>query len=178
METPSWDTPPGCVRAIWPRRRVMECWPPQSHNLNHIEIVWDELDCRVKEKQPTSAQHMWDLLQGCWKSIPGEAGWENAKSVKSWRISKQKYIYISLTLFWLLHDSLMCYFIVLMSSLLFYNVEHSTNNEKPLNQYSRCFQTFDRYCIFNPFYSCWFVTLELPLHTSSIGFQIITYISC
>ncbi|CDQ55964.1 unnamed protein product [Oncorhynchus mykiss] len=39
-------------------------------------MVWDELDCRVKEKQPTRAQHMWELLQDCWKSIPGE---ENAK---------------------------------------------------------------------------------------------------
>jgi hypothetical protein len=27
-------------------------WPPQSPNLNPIEIVWDELDCRAKEKQP------------------------------------------------------------------------------------------------------------------------------
>jgi hypothetical protein len=26
----------------------------------------------VKEKQPTSAQNMWDLLQDCWKSIPSE----------------------------------------------------------------------------------------------------------
>jgi hypothetical protein len=29
-----------------------------------------------------------------------------------------------ITLFWLLHDS-MCYFVVLMSSVLFYNVENS-----------------------------------------------------
>uniref|UniRef100_A0A4W5JX29 Tc1-like transposase DDE domain-containing protein n=1 Tax=Hucho hucho TaxID=62062 RepID=A0A4W5JX29_9TELE len=40
-------------------------WPPQSPNLNPIEMVWDELDRRVKEKQPTSAQHMWELLQDC-----------------------------------------------------------------------------------------------------------------
>ncbi|CDQ75785.1 unnamed protein product [Oncorhynchus mykiss] len=33
---------------------------------------WEELDHRVKEKQPTSAQQMWGLLQDCWKSIPGE----------------------------------------------------------------------------------------------------------
>uniref|UniRef100_A0AAZ3RXL7 Tc1-like transposase DDE domain-containing protein n=1 Tax=Oncorhynchus tshawytscha TaxID=74940 RepID=A0AAZ3RXL7_ONCTS len=49
-------------------------WPPQSPDLNLIEIVWDESDRRVKEKQPTSAQHIWELLQECWKSIPGEAG--------------------------------------------------------------------------------------------------------
>ena len=47
-------------------------WPPQSHDLNPVAMVWDELDCRVKEKQPTSAQHMWKLLQDCWKSIPGD----------------------------------------------------------------------------------------------------------
>ena len=32
--------------------------PPQSPDLNPIEMVLDELYCRVKEKQPTSAQHM------------------------------------------------------------------------------------------------------------------------
>jgi transposase len=49
-------------------------WPPQSTDLNPIEMVWDELDHRMTEKQPTSSQHMWELLQNCWKSIPQEAG--------------------------------------------------------------------------------------------------------
>ena len=48
--------------------------PPQSPDLNPSEMVWDELDRRVKEKQPTSAQNMWELLQDFWKIIPGEAG--------------------------------------------------------------------------------------------------------
>jgi hypothetical protein len=48
-------------------------WPPQLPDLNPIEMVWDDLDCRVKEKQPTSAQLM-ELLQDCSKSIPGESG--------------------------------------------------------------------------------------------------------
>ena len=80
-------------------------WPPQSPVLNPIEMVWDELDHRVKKKQLTSAQHMWELLQNCWKRIPGEAGWENIKSVQSchqgkgwllWRIWNLKYILICL----------------------------------------------------------------------------------
>ena len=40
-------------------------WPPQSPDLNPIDMVWDELDRRVKENQPRSAQHMWELLQSC-----------------------------------------------------------------------------------------------------------------
>ncbi|XP_071196721.1 uncharacterized protein [Salvelinus alpinus] len=46
-------------------------WPPQSPDHNPIEMVWDELDRTVKEKQPTRSQHMWELLQDCWKSIQG-----------------------------------------------------------------------------------------------------------
>jgi hypothetical protein len=49
-------------------------WPSQSPDLTPIEMVGDELDHSVKEKQPTSDQHMWELLQNCWKSIPHEAG--------------------------------------------------------------------------------------------------------
>ena len=49
-------------------------WPPQSPDLNPIVMVWYELERRVKEKQPKSAQHLWELLQDCWKSIPHEAG--------------------------------------------------------------------------------------------------------
>ena len=49
-------------------------WPPQSPDLNPIEMVRDELKHRVMERQPTSAQHMRELFQDCWKSIPGEAG--------------------------------------------------------------------------------------------------------
>ncbi|XP_069612679.1 transcriptional adapter 2-alpha isoform X2 [Ranitomeya imitator] len=47
-------------------------WSPQSPDLNPIEMVWGELDRRVKAKGPTSAKHLWELLQDCWKTIPGD----------------------------------------------------------------------------------------------------------
>jgi hypothetical protein len=58
-------------------------WTPQSSNLNPIEMVWDELGHRVKEKQPTIAQHMWDLLQDCWKSITHEDGCQECAKLSS-----------------------------------------------------------------------------------------------
>uniref|UniRef100_A0A8C8CSX5 THAP-type domain-containing protein n=1 Tax=Oncorhynchus tshawytscha TaxID=74940 RepID=A0A8C8CSX5_ONCTS len=46
---------------FWPSRAELllhqMTWRPQSSDLNPIEMVWDELDHRVKEKQP-SAQHI------------------------------------------------------------------------------------------------------------------------
>jgi hypothetical protein len=38
-------------------------WSPQSPYLNPTKMVYDELDCNVKEKQSTSAQHMWEFLR-------------------------------------------------------------------------------------------------------------------
>jgi hypothetical protein len=32
-------------------------------------MVWDELDRRVKEKQPTSAQHLWELFKTVGKAF-------------------------------------------------------------------------------------------------------------
>ena len=73
----------GWKSVLWSDDLHQMTWPPQSPYLKQIEMVWNELERRVKEKQPTSVQHMWELLQDCWKSIPGEAGSENAKSVQS-----------------------------------------------------------------------------------------------
>ena len=84
-------------------------WPPHSPDLNPIEMVWDELERRVKENQPTSAQHMWEL-QDLWKSIPCEAcGY-----------FEESQIYLDLLNTFLVTTWFhMCYYKVLMSSLLF-----------------------------------------------------------
>lgn len=47
-------------------------WSPQSPDQKSIEMVLDELDRRVKEKQATLAQRLWELLQYYWKTIPGD----------------------------------------------------------------------------------------------------------
>ena len=47
-------------------------WPAQSPDLNPIELVWDKLDKRVKAKLPTSALHLWELLQKSWEDMSGD----------------------------------------------------------------------------------------------------------
>ena len=76
-------------------------WPLQSPDLNPIEMVWDKLDRRVKKKQPTSAQHMWELLQDCWEKIPGDY----LLKLVPRAVIMAKGGYFE-TLFWLLHDSI------------------------------------------------------------------------
>ena len=44
-------------------------WPPQSPDLTLFEMVWDELNLSVKEKQPTSAQHMWNSFKTVGKAF-------------------------------------------------------------------------------------------------------------
>ena len=40
-------------------------WPPQSPDLNPIELLWEQIDRKVREKCPTSTSH-WELLQKAW----------------------------------------------------------------------------------------------------------------
>ena len=51
--------------------KVMQ-WPPQSPDLNPIELIWDELDRKVRKSCPTSITHLWSLLQTEWKKIGKE----------------------------------------------------------------------------------------------------------
>ena len=44
-------------------------WLAQSVDLNPIELVWDELDQKVRAKQPTSAAHFWQWLQKSWAEL-------------------------------------------------------------------------------------------------------------
>lgn len=47
-------------------------WPPQSPDLNPIELLWDELDRNVRKICPTSSKHLWDIIQSEWNKISGE----------------------------------------------------------------------------------------------------------
>lgn len=53
------------------KRRMMNymTWPPQSPDLNPIELLWEEMDRRVRLKGPTSKSHMWEILQESWNEI-------------------------------------------------------------------------------------------------------------
>lgn len=44
-------------------------WPPQSPDLNPIELLWDELDRRVRDLKPTSLPRLWECLKEAWDNI-------------------------------------------------------------------------------------------------------------
>lgn len=44
-------------------------WPPQSPDLNPIELLWEELDRKVRERCPTSKESMWQCLKDNWEAI-------------------------------------------------------------------------------------------------------------
>ncbi|MDW1631377.1 transposase, partial [Vibrio sp. Y176] len=50
----------------------MMTWPAQSPDLNPIELVWDELDRKVKNKQPTSAANLYEMLTEAWEEISSD----------------------------------------------------------------------------------------------------------
>ena len=51
--------------------KIMD-WPPQSPDLNPIELLWEELDRKVRETQPSSLENLWNILQEQWNAIQPE----------------------------------------------------------------------------------------------------------
>ena len=53
------------------KRHVLQMisWPAQSADLNTIELVCDEIDRKIRAKQPTSAAHLWQLLLESWAEL-------------------------------------------------------------------------------------------------------------
>ena len=44
-------------------------WLAQSADLKPIELVWDELDWKIRAKQPTNVTHLWCFLQESWVEL-------------------------------------------------------------------------------------------------------------
>jgi len=44
--------------------------PPQSPDLNISEAVWGHLDRERNERQSTSKEELWKILQEAWRTIP------------------------------------------------------------------------------------------------------------
>ena len=47
-------------------------WPPQSPDLNPIELLWEEMDRKVRLQCPTSKSDLWKASQNAWNNISTE----------------------------------------------------------------------------------------------------------
>jgi len=47
-------------------------WPPQSPDINPIELLWDEIDRQVRKMHVTSEKTMWDSLKQVWGNLKNE----------------------------------------------------------------------------------------------------------
>ena len=101
------STPPGCVRAIWPIRRVMECcirWPGLHNHLTSTQLRWFGMSWTAEWRK--SSQQVLSICGNSFKTV-GKAFQvmmvermpRVCKAVKGkgwllWRISNKKYILI------------------------------------------------------------------------------------
>ena len=136
-------TPPDCVRAIWPRRRVMECcirWPGLHNHPTSTQLWWFGMSRTAEWKKSSHPAYVgtpsrllenhsrWNWLRECQECAM-------LSSRQRMAILKSlKFIFVCVTLVFVTTWFHMCYFIVLIPSLLFYNLENSKNKEKPLNE--------------------------------------------
>ena len=139
-----WPNPsPGCVRASWPRRRVMECcirWlgphnHPTSNQLRWFGMSW-AAEWRRSSQQVLSicgnsfklfqVKHSrWSWLREC----QARAKLSSRQRVATLKNLKYKICFDLINTFLVTTWFHMCYFIVLMTSLSFYNEENSQNKE-------------------------------------------------
>jgi hypothetical protein len=47
-------------------------WPPQSPDLNPLELLWEECDRQVKLRKPTSLQQLEEEVRDVWKNMSSE----------------------------------------------------------------------------------------------------------
>ena len=47
-------------------------WPSQSPDLNPIELLWDELDRKIRTVCPTSKSHLWNIIEQEWNNMQKE----------------------------------------------------------------------------------------------------------
>uniref|UniRef100_A0ABD2WAV4 Tc1-like transposase DDE domain-containing protein n=1 Tax=Trichogramma kaykai TaxID=54128 RepID=A0ABD2WAV4_9HYME len=67
------NTLPNYARTIckvWKKKLTVMEWPPQSPDLNPIELLWEELDRSIRQTRPTSKNDLWNKLQKIWQCIP------------------------------------------------------------------------------------------------------------
>lgn len=51
------------------KKLIVMNWPPQSPDLNPIELLWEELDRAVRKSQPTSLRDLWKILKTEWTNL-------------------------------------------------------------------------------------------------------------